>query len=95
MDGPHKRDTFQRFDRLKMLEHDLALSSEKKSQNKTSQASQKPAKTFLSFIIINISPFLYHLGGSVGRVQDAKFAAKCGRGFESYLRSFWKIFFHH
>ena len=25
----HKRDTFKRFDKLKMLEHDLALSSEK------------------------------------------------------------------
>ena len=24
----HKRDTFQRFDKLKMLEHDLALSYE-------------------------------------------------------------------
>ena len=45
----HKRDTFKRFDKLKMLEHDLALSSEKKSQNKTSQASQKPAKTKVSF----------------------------------------------
>ena len=55
----HKRDTYKRFDKLKMLkmlEHDLALSSEKKSQNKTSQASQKPAKRFLSLILINISP---------------------------------------
>ena len=25
----HKRDTFKRFDKLKILEHDLALSSEK------------------------------------------------------------------
>ena len=50
-----KRDEFKRFDKLKKLEHDLALSSEKKSQNKTSQASQKPAKTFLSFILVNIS----------------------------------------
>ena len=27
--GNHKRDTFKRFDKLKMLKHDLALSSEK------------------------------------------------------------------
>ena len=40
----HKRDTLKRFDKLKILEHDLALSSEK-SQDKTSQASQKPEKT--------------------------------------------------
>ena len=67
----------------------------KKSQNKTSQASQKPAKTFLSLISINISSLPYHLGGSVGRAQAAVFGTNCGREFESHLWVFWKIFFHH
>ena len=39
----HKRDTIQTFNKLKMLDHDLASAYEK-FQNKTSQAFQKPAK---------------------------------------------------
>ena len=45
----HKRDTFQSFNKLKMLEYDLALAYEK-CENKTSQASQKHAKAKVSFL---------------------------------------------
>ena len=42
----------------------------KKCQNKTSQASQKPAKTKVSFQIFSLFLECDRVGGSVGRVQD-------------------------
>ena len=38
---------------------------------------------------------MHNLGGSVGRAQDAKFAAQCGRGFESDHGMFGRFYFHH
>ena len=91
----HKRDTFKRFDKLKMLEHDLALSSEKNLKIKLVRPLRNLQKHFCHSYQQISPPLNHNLSGSVGRAQDALFAARCGRGFESLLWGFWKIFFHY
>ena len=49
-------------------------------------------KQKFSFKCIFTATQIDWVGGSVGRVQDAQFA-KCGHGFESKKKGFWKIFF--
>ena len=91
----HKRDTFKRFDKLKMLEHDLALSSEKNLKIKLVRPLRNLQKHFCHSLQ-QISPLhLHNLSGSVGRAKDAVFAAGCGCEFKSHSRDFWKIFFHY
>ena len=91
----HKRDTFKRLDKLKMLEHDLAISSEKNLKIKLVRPLRNLQKHFCHSYKQISPPLNHNLSGSVGRVQDAYIVVRCGRGYESLHWDFWKIFFHH
>ena len=64
-----------------MIQHYLL----KKSQNKTSQASQKPAKTKVSIQIYFHSPL--HMNVLVAQLVECR--------LYSHIWGFWKIFFHY
>ena len=88
-----KRETFKRFSKLKMLEHDLALSSEKNLKIKLVRPLRNLQKHFCHSYQQISPPLNHNLSGSVGRAQDALFAARCGVGSNPSSGAFGRFFF--